>query len=83
MVGRDQEGTDPAANHAVPDEALGHSGQAWHPICFVMQSTSKLLAVLQARTEVRTYPQVMRHQSSMVASGACCRLQVCRRVHKS
>ncbi|KAL3159522.1 hypothetical protein ABBQ38_009939 [Trebouxia sp. C0009 RCD-2024] len=26
MVGRDQEGTDPAANHAVPDEALGHSG---------------------------------------------------------
>ena len=42
MVSRDQEGTDSAANHAVPHEALGHSGQATSPTPW----TAILLAVL-------------------------------------
>ena len=30
MVGSDQQQADPMQNHAVPDEALGHSGQPAH-----------------------------------------------------
>lgn len=53
MVSRGQEEKEPAATHAIPDEALGNSGQARHPICFVTLRTSKAASCIASLTVYR------------------------------
>lgn len=51
MVNLDQDVPNPAANHVIPDEALGHSGKARQCACYV-------LAVLQAKTDCHCEPAI-------------------------
>lgn len=71
MVTRDQEGTESAANHAVPHEALGHSGQATFPTpCPATLSVAHSLVQPRARSAPQSHQALPHNAAGFQCAGA-------------